>query len=126
MVDRYDAIFNPFWVTLYVDGTPCLPMRWDCIPNDQWTNVHLEAREAMSGQACLLSDVDNTPGSNMRGRMASIFVWEKSLPASHVALISNGFDQSSGSGLAAAYILENTQSFAVRFPTFREFLENSY
>ena len=83
------------WTGLWVDGIQT-GLSWDHIPRGRWSHVHFSGQELVTGEVFAMSRVTSVgapnPGPCVSGRLSELYIWGRTILASEVEVIANGFD----------------------------------
>ncbi|KAK3279354.1 hypothetical protein CYMTET_12758 [Cymbomonas tetramitiformis] len=92
-----NGVHGNIWQYLYADGYQ-VPVAWDSLAAhvDSWVHLHFEASETFSDNINVMSRVVGGDATNplgcLKGRLASVYLWGRVVPAEEVAQIARGGD----------------------------------
>ncbi|KAK3236249.1 hypothetical protein CYMTET_53608 [Cymbomonas tetramitiformis] len=95
------------WRRLLINGAGA-PIEWASLPTDAWTHINLETENSFEDNLNFMakhSEHEVVQG-NLKGKLAEIFLWARSLEDWEVIKISRGFNIYPQTAMIAYYSLE--------------------
>eukprot|EP00854_Cymbomonas_tetramitiformis_P003607 gene3607-4535_t len=79
---------------------------WTSLPTEEWGHIHMEPTEIIADDITIFAQVEvaNSYTSGcMAGTLAELYLWSQPLLPEELAIIYQGFDQTTAKGYLAAY-----------------------